>query len=47
MQPGYDESMKKVSKKDYKEVQQELSKLDNGMKSLLTEEQKLKYSIKP
>jgi hypothetical protein len=46
MQPGFIRSMQKVGKKDYKDIEKDLSKLDNGMKTLLTEEQRKKYNLK-
>jgi hypothetical protein len=46
LQPGFEESMKKVGKRNYRDIEKALSKIDNGMKSLLTENQKVKYNLK-
>lgn len=46
MQPGFEESMKKVGKRNYKDTEKSLDKLNNGMKNFLTEDRKIKYSIK-
>jgi hypothetical protein len=45
LQPGFEESMKKVEKRNYRDIEKELSKLDNGIKNFLTEGQKEKYNL--
>ena len=44
MQPGFEETMKKVGKKDYRDIKDSLSKLNNGLnvKNLLLKDQKTK-----
>ena len=46
LQPDFEESMKKVGKRNYRDIEKALAKLDNGMKNLLTENQKEKYNLK-